>query len=126
MITYLLIGAAAVIGIALYLRPSKLSEGTYSNVSIDDLNHLLNDKNTILVDVRTPREISQGVIGQPLKIELGAGMNHKFSELDKSKKYILYCKSGRRSVLASKMMVSQGFKDVNNLLGGYLAWKASH
>ena len=126
MITYLLIGAAAVIGIALYLRPSKLSEGTYNDVSINDLNHLLNDKNTILVDVRTPREINQGVIGQPLEIELGPGMKQKLSELDKNKKYILYCKSGRRSVLASKVMVGQGFKDVNNLLGGYLAWKASN
>lgn len=126
MITYVLLGTAALIGIALYLKPSKISDGTYNDVSVNDLKDLLSDKNTVLVDVRTPREMNQGVIGKPLKIELGAGMEQKFSSLDKNKKYILYCRSGRRSVLASKMMAGLGFKDVNNLLGGYLAYKASN
>ena len=75
------------------------------------------------MDVRTKRETNQGKIGKPIEIELGPNMQQKLSSLDKDKKYIVYCRSGRRSVLASNMMVKSGFKDVNNLLGGYLAWQ---
>ncbi len=95
---------------------------SFTNVSVSDLGLLLKDKNTELIDVRTQKEINQGIIGNPLLIELGAGMQKKMAILDKSKKYIIYCRSGRRSVAASNMMLKMGFKDVNNLVGGYNAW----
>lgn len=124
MITYIVLGVA-VLGIAMYFKPSSNGKEAYRNVSVDDLDNLLKDKNTILIDVRTQKEINQGVIGQPLEIELGVGMKQKMINLDKDKKYILYCRSGKRSTLASKMMSNLGFNDVNNLQGGYVAWKAS-
>lgn len=126
MITYILLGVVALIGVTIFLRSSSASNGGYNDVSVADLDMLTTDKNTVLVDVRTAKEMSQGVIGKPLKIELGTAMQQKFSALDKNKKYIIYCRSGRRSVLASKVMSKMGFKDVNNLLGGYLAWEASN
>ena len=95
----------------------------YANVSVDELDRLVKEQDAILVDVRTPKEIAAGVIGQPLLIELGTGTKEKFQSLDKDRKYIVYCRSGRRSVVASKMMAGEGFTDVNNLLGGYNAWK---
>lgn len=82
----------------------------------------MNDKNVILVDVRTQNEMNQGVIGKPLHLELGPAIQNKMMKLDKNKKYLLYCRSGRRSGLASDRIVKLGFDDVNNLVGGYNAW----
>ena len=81
------------------------------------------DKNeSVFIDVRTPKETAQGVIGAPKLITLGPGMKGKLSKLDRSKKYIVYCRSGKRSAMASNIMAGMGFSDVNNLEGGYLAW----
>jgi rhodanese-related sulfurtransferase len=43
-------------------------------------------------------------------------------DLDKSKTYYLYCRSGRRSNSAALMMKKEGFK-VFDLKGGILAWE---
>ncbi|MEM9546348.1 MAG: rhodanese-like domain-containing protein [Bacteroidota bacterium] len=105
----------------MYYRSKNSS--SYTDVHVKDLGFLIKEQDAILIDVRTPKEIAAGVIGQPLEIELGLGMKEKFKSLDKNKKYILYCRSGRRSVTASKIMAGLGFSDVNNLVGGYIAWK---
>lgn len=123
MTTYILLGVAAIIIIAMFFKSNKNT--SYNNVTIAEMEDLVKDENTVLIDVRTPREIAQGVIYEPVLIELGIGMQEKFQKLDKSKKYIVYCRSGRRSITASKAMTSLGFTDVNNLLGGYIAWKQS-
>ena len=119
---YIIIAAVVLIAAFLYSRSKKSGGASFNNVSVSDLKELMNDKNTVLVDVRTQNEILQGKIGKPLEIELGPSMKQKLNNLDKNKKYIVYCRSGRRSVLASNMMVGMGFTDVNNLVGGYNAW----
>ena len=43
--------------------------------------------------------------------------------LDKNKKYLLYCKSGRRSGKALVMMKNMGFRKVYHLNGGVTEWK---
>jgi len=104
-----------------FYKPNSKQENI-SNVSVDQLNHLMKKDKAVLIDVRSQRETIQGTIGDPLQIELGPTMIKKMVNLDKKKKYILYCRSGRRSLLAGKEMLKLGFKDVNNLEGGYLAW----
>jgi len=110
-----------VVGAFWFYKPNSKQENI-SNVSVDQLNHLMKKDKAVLIDVRSQRETIQGTIGDPLQIELGPTMIKKMVNLDKKKKYILYCRSGRRSLLAGKEMLKLGFKDVNNLEGGYLAW----
>ena len=43
-------------------------------------------------------------------------------ELDKSKEYIMVCRSGARSSRATQFLESYGFK-VINMAGGMLAWE---
>jgi rhodanese-related sulfurtransferase len=43
-------------------------------------------------------------------------------ELDKSKPYIIVCRSGGRSGQATQYLESQGF-DVTNMMGGMLSWE---
>lgn len=120
-ITYIIIALVLVLGSFFYFRGGS-SYSSYANVTLDEFSQLMNDKNVILVDVRTQNEMNQGVIGKPLHLELGPAIQNKMMKLDKNKKYLLYCRSGRRSGLASDMMMKLGFDDVNNLVGGYNAW----
>ena len=46
----------------------------------------------------------------------------KIAKLDKSKSYLVYCRSGGRSVGASEKMIAAGFTEVTNMEGGYMAW----
>ena len=47
------------------------------------------------------------------------------SALDKSKSYAVYCRSGKRSVLASEVMEQIGIVNVYNLTGGIMEWQES-
>ena len=123
MLTYILIALFVGLALAFFIKPS--GGNSFTNLSIHEMSNLMKDRNTVLIDVRTPRETRQGMIGKPLKIELRSGMEQKFSTLDKDKKYVLYCRTGSRSAMASNMMVKMGFNDVNNLKGGYLAWQSN-
>jgi len=73
-----------------------------------------------LVDVREVAEVAQGKIPGAINIPLGL-LEFRMHELDKSKEYIMVCRSGGRSAQASKFLVSHGFKVVN-MTGGMLAW----
>lgn len=122
-IYYILASIALLITIFLYFKSKSIGGANFNNISVTELEQLSTDKNTTLIDVRTQNEIQQGKMDKALEIELGPAMHKKMSVLDKNKKYIVYCRSGRRSVLASNMMAKMGFTNVNNLLGGYNAWK---
>ena len=42
--------------------------------------------------------------------------------MDLSKRYVIHCKVGGRSAKAVQLMSQNGFKHVQNLKGGILAW----
>lgn len=77
-----------------------------------------------VIDVRTPKEISDGKIPDAMEIDYeGSGFEEKVSALDKNRTYILYCAGGGRSNEAAKHMLQSGFKNVYNLDGGYDRWE---
>lgn len=85
-----------------------------------DLSTKLQEENVVLIDVRTPGEVSSGYIkGANKFIDInGASFEDDIKALDKSKTYIMYCRSGGRSGRAAEFMVNNGFTNVYNLLGG--------
>ncbi|WP_174733479.1 rhodanese-like domain-containing protein [Mesobacillus harenae] len=83
---------------------------------------LLNDGKTLnIIDVRETDEVAAGKISGAVNIPLGL-VEFRLNELDKSKEYIMVCRSGGRSGRASKFLESRGF-DVINMTGGMLAWE---
>ncbi len=85
---------------------------------------LKNDENAIILDVRTADECIEGIISGALNIDIykGQGFIYLIEELDKSKNYYIYCKSGGRSGQACSIMNQLGFENTYNLLGGMLEW----
>ena len=86
---------------------------------------LMKKKNTYVVDVRTPEEYKSGFIGDAVNYNVmdSATFINTISSLDKNKKYLLYCKSGRRSGNALILMKNMGFRKVHHLKGGVTQWK---
>lgn len=73
------------------------------------------------IDVRRPEEWAQGTIPGVRRIVLDDLPNH-LEQMDKSKKYIMICRSGGRSGRACQIMAEQGFKHLINFEGGMLSW----
>ena len=84
---------------------------------------IMTDKEVIILDVRTPAEFAQGAIKGAINIDVNASnFKEKVSALDKEKSYLIYCRSGMRSVKACNIMSENGYRQLFNLLGGYQAW----
>ena len=94
------------------------------NVSATDFQALINSKtNAIILDVRTPKEVAQGIIKNAEKIDFyDENFKAELDKLDKSKPVLIYCRSGRRSGIAMSTMRELGFSEVYNLQGGIIEW----
>jgi rhodanese-related sulfurtransferase len=78
----------------------------------------------LVLDVRTPGETAQGVIGGARLIPLDT-LAQRSTELPKNQPIVCVCRSGRRSATACKQLAALGFDDVTNLSGGMHAWQAA-
>ena len=103
---------------------AQTSAAIITNVSVDDFKKMNLDDITIL-DVRTPGEVQQGAIPGAININLFGDFMNEINKLDKSKTYLVYCRSGHRSAQAANKMASAGFAKIYNLLGGYNQWSRS-
>ncbi|HEX5797719.1 MAG TPA: rhodanese-like domain-containing protein [Candidatus Saccharimonadales bacterium] len=74
------------------------------------------NKNVVFVDVREPEEYSGRHLKNAINLPLSelADEGSKPISIPKSSKVVLYCNSGRRSELATKIFKNQGYKDVIN------------
>jgi rhodanese-related sulfurtransferase len=91
-----------------------------------EFKEMMANQDIIVLDVRTPGEVSEGVIGTPLIINYqDDNFKEKISGLDKSKTYMVYCKGGGRSGNTKSLMDKSGFNNVYDLDGGITAWKSA-
>lgn len=83
------------------------------------------DANAVILDVRTEDECNEGIIPNSIMIDInkGQGFIYQIEELDKSKNYYVYCRSGARSAKACEIMNELGFENTYNLLGGFMQWE---
>ncbi len=81
-----------------------------------------NDKDAVIIDVRTPEEEVEGVIENSINMNLmEPSFPAKIMDLDKSKNYYVFCRAGGRSATACQFMEKQGL-NAYNLEGGIQAW----
>ena len=99
---------------------------TYEKIDILNLDKILNDKDIIVLDVRTSEEINAGYIPNSTFIDYyDKDFENKINLIDRSRKIYTLCKSGGRSVKAAEILSKNGFQNVYNLEGGFMRWKAN-
>lgn len=91
-----------------------------TRINVDKQIEMTAQKDVVVIDVRTPEEVSEGYIkGAKQFIDYNAdGFKEKIEALDKEKTYIVYCRSGGRSTRALNLMAELGFQNLYELEGG--------
>jgi rhodanese-related sulfurtransferase len=84
---------------------------------------LQNDENVTLVDVRTPQEFKQDGRIDGAKLVPLSYLEANLKMIDKSKKVLVYCHSGSRSVSAARILSDHGYT-VLNMRGGISSWQS--
>ena len=98
----------------------------HEKIDILSLDKLLNDTDIIILDVRTSEEINSGYIPNSTFIDYyDKDFENKINLIDRRKKIYTLCKSGGRSVKAAEILSKNGFRNVYNLDGGFIRWKAN-
>lgn len=106
--------AVVVVFFAWRMMPTK----GVKTISTAQLRTMINDKDKLFVDVRTPGEFKSRNIRQFKNIPLGSD----YSKLPKDKEIVVICQSGMRSKQACKQLKKLGFDKVTNVRGGMSAY----
>ncbi len=97
---------------------------SYLNLRPSDFKAEIDKNGGIILDVRTPNEVSAGQIENASTIDFyDDAFKNKISKIQKNKTVYVYCKSGGRSSKAAQLLVDAGQSKVVNLDGGIMAWK---
>lgn len=98
--------------------------GSYRNVTADELNAMLKNKDFVFVNVHIPFE--GNIANTDLSLPYNQIAESQFlSQLpaDKNAKLVLYCRSGRMSAIAAETLVGLGYTNLWNLAGGMVDWE---
>lgn len=103
--------------ILLFVFKMKSPKGVNA-ISTAQLKVILDDKDKVFIDVRTPGEFKSRNIKQFKNIPLSSD----FSKLPKDKEIVVICQSGMRSSQACKQLKKLGYMNVTNVRGGMSAY----
>lgn len=80
-----------------------------------------------VLDVRTPGEFGDGHLKNAVNVDWnGNSFDNEVGKLNKDNPVFVYCLSGGRSHSAAEKMRSMGFKNVYELNGGIIKWRAAN
>jgi rhodanese-related sulfurtransferase len=95
------------------------------NISVEELKQKMDSGEKInLIDCREPYEFEEANLGGRL-IPLGKIQTMQIEEIEdlKEEEVIVYCRSGKRSVIACLTLDQMGFVNTANVVGGILEWQ---
>ena len=94
------------------------------DINFERMSEILERESTVLIDVRTPDEYNSFRIKSSINIDYYSPSFLDSVSSHKAKKNIIfYCRSGRRSYYAAKLIQQKGFNMIYNLKGGVLEVK---
>ena len=75
-----------------------------------------------LIDVRTNDEFNINRLTKAINIDFYDSIFlRRFERFNKEDNILLYCRSGRRSLLGAKILVKNGYKNIYDLKGGVIS-----
>jgi rhodanese-related sulfurtransferase len=93
-------------------------------VSVDEFAKLSQVKTNVVLDVRTQKEFVVGHIAGAKNLDFNSpDFEKQLGQLDKTKVYLVYCASGRRSALACEKMKHAGFQTIIEMSAGFRGWE---
>lgn len=103
------------------------NKGAFEEIAPEAFAKKMQEGDMVLLDVRTVEEFAEGHLEGAQQYDYYETESFKsmLEGLDKSKTYLIYCRSGSRSGNTMSMMQNMGFTSVYNLDGGILAWRAA-
>lgn len=115
--TFLIVAAVALItiGVFRYFRQS-----SYLKVLTEE-QFIEGYRKAQLIDVREPQEFDNGHILGARNIPV-TQMKQRLVEIRPDKPVYLYCAGSSRSARAAQILHKQGYKDINQLKGGFKKW----
>lgn len=116
--------ALAIILLLLILEPIRTKAMGITQVSPLRVSQVVSHDNGIIVDICEKKEFSKGHIPNAQNFPLST-LKNNVEQLSKYKErpIILSCRSGNRARMAAKTLSKHGFKDLQVLSGGMLAWQ---
>ena len=92
------------------------------NISQETAKEIMDTKECIILDVRTPEEFAEGHIPGAILIP-DYEITEKASNIltDKDALILVYCRSGRRSKNAANQLVDMGYTNIKEF-GGIIDW----
>ncbi len=97
--------------------------GSYTDVSVAELQTMLVNKDFEFINVHIPFE------GSIAKTDIAIRYDQIDQNLDKlpdkGARIVLYCRSGRMSAIAAETLVGLGYSNIWNLSGGMSAWESA-
>ncbi len=106
--------------------PTSVPDGTTlpASMSVEQFAAAIRRPEVITLDVRTPTEYAEGHVTGAKNIDLqAADFSQRIAALDPARSYAIYCRSGKRSDEALRLMQQAGFTSVGDLDGGIIAWQ---
>jgi len=82
-------------------------------------------RSAVLLDVREPHEVVFGVLDGALHIP-ASDLPGRLHELDSAKSYVVACRIGQKSAWATRFLRDAGFRRVQHLRDGLLAYATLH
>jgi rhodanese-related sulfurtransferase len=107
------------------------ADASVKTLEVEDVQKLLGDENTVLVDLRDPRELERegkmpGAFHCPrgmLEFWIDPESPYAKPQFQEDKQFVFFCAGGWRSALAAKTAQDMGLKPVAHMRGGFGAWK---
>lgn len=96
---------------------------SYTELSTETAAQILQNTNPLILDVRTQQEFQQGYIeGANLLPVQVLQQNIDKLEPYKDQDILIYCATGNRSTVASRLLIEAGFRKIYNLRHGIADW----
>ena len=104
-------------------RAENNQEAVYVNITAEEAKQIMDsEEGYIILDVRTQEEYDQGHIpGAILIPDTEVEVTAEDVLTDKDQLILVYCRSGRRSKLASEILVELGYTNIKEF-GGIIDW----